>query len=220
MKVIANFVGLVCLVSFGAAQAAEWVALPAAGAADQYFYDRSKLTFKDEEVTYWKKVVFKEPQSVQAKVATSGLLRERIHCGEHTAKLMSYLYYSASGETIDYVAQDDSEPAPIVPDTVGDAFERVLCPMVWHRQEEARLKAEQKAAAAELAAGKKEDAKTDAKPAKAATVEIAQPVPPKAPVSPTAPTVTIQRKLAPNELAPNATPVMPLPLPQIMEQLY
>jgi len=197
-----------------AAISAEWVALPAAGAADQYFYDRSKLTIKEEEITFWKKVVFKEPQPIHGKDAASGLLRERIHCAEHTAKLVSYLYYSASGETVDYVAQDDSEPAAIIPDTVGDAFERVLCPMVWHKQEETRIKAEQKAAAAELA-GRKEDVKPEVKVAKPAP--ITGPVPPKAPV---APTVTIQRKLQPNEVPPGSVPVMPLPMPQIIEQLY
>lgn len=211
MRVIAYMVAMLGLVYVQAAMAAEWIALPAAGAADQYFYDRSKLTIKDEEITYWKKVVFKEAQPIHGKDAASGLLRERIHCAEHTAKLVSYLYYSAAGETVEYVAQDESEPAAIIPDTVGDAFERVLCPMVWHKQEETRIKAEQKAAATELTSGRKEDVKPDIKLTKPA------PVPPKAPV---APTVTIQRKLQPNEVPPGSMPVMPIPLPQIMEQLY
>lgn len=205
---------VILMTSFPAA-AAEWVALPAAGATDQYFYDRSKLTIKDDEIIYWKKVVFRAPQPIHGKEAASGLLRERIHCGDHTAKLISYLYYSATNETIDYVAQDDSEPAPIIPDTVGDAFERVLCPLVWHRQEESRLKAEQKAAAAELAsAGKKEAGSPDRVPLPAPVVA---PTPPKRPV---APTVTIQRGPQVQETLPSPLPAAPLPMPQIIEQLY
>ncbi len=217
MKVTIPLYVLMGLLFSQAGTAAEWIALPSAGSSDQYFYDRSKLTIKDDEITYWKKVVFKVPQPIHGKEAASGLLRERIHCENHTARLVSYLYYSASGETIDYVTQDESEPAPIIPDTVGDAFERVLCPMVWHRQEEVRVKAEQKTAADELAIGKKEDVKPDAKLAKPASVVVPAPVPPKAPV---APTVTIQRKLQPNEVPQGSMPVMPIPLPQIMEQLY
>ena len=188
------------------ASAAEWVALPGAGSADQYSYDRSKLTIKEDEITYWKKVVFKTPQDLHGKVAASGLLRERIHCADHTAKLVSYLYYSATGETIEYIAQDDSEPAPIIPDTVGDAFERVLCPMVWHRQEEARIKAEQKAAAAELAVSKKEkeEKKPEAKAARAPETAVVSP-----------PAKTVEK-----EKPPVSAPITPLPMPQIIEQLY
>ncbi len=195
---------LLALVLANMASAAEWVALPGAGSADQYSYDRSKLTIKDDEITYWKKVVFKTPQDLHGKVAASGLLRERIDCTDHTAKLVSYLYYSATGETVEYVAQDDSEPAPIIPDTVGDAFERVLCPMVWHKQEEARIKVEQKAAAAELAASKKEEKKPEPKAVKAPEAAVVAPA----------------AKPAEKEKVPAKAPVTPLPMPQIIEQLY
>jgi hypothetical protein len=172
------------------ASAADWVPVSSAGAVDQYFYDRSKLTIKDEEITYWKKVIFQSPQSINGKEIASGMLRERIHCAEHIAKLVSYLYYAPGGETVEYVAKDESEPAPIIPDTVGDAFEHKLCPLVWQKQEEARIKAEQKAAQAELAAAKKEEPKVETKP------ETVSPLPGK------------------------ALPAAPLPMPQVIEQLY
>ena len=188
--------------SWSAAHAAEWVALPGAGSADQYFYDRSKLTIKDDEITYWKKVVFKVMQELHGKDVASGLLRERIHCSEHTAKLVSYLYYSPLGETVEYIAQDESEPAPIIPDTVGDAFERVLCPVVWQKQEETRIRAEQKAASAELAASKRDDKKAEPKSVKS------QPSPSASAPGPDKPE------------APEKLPVPAIPLPQIIEQLY
>jgi len=181
------------------AYAADWVALPDTG-ADKYFYDNSKLVIKDDEITYWKKVLFAMPQPVKGREAASGVLRERIHCGEHSAKLMSYLYYTANGETIDYVAQDDSPASPIIPDTVGDAFDRVLCPLVWRKQEEARIKAEQAAAAAEL----KQPEKKREEP-RAEITAPAKPVPPQ----------------IPNVRMPEKQPALPqLPMPQIMEQLY
>jgi hypothetical protein len=186
-----------------AASAADWVVLPDTG-SDQYFYDNSKLVIKDDEITYWKKVLFKLPQQIKGREAASGVLRERIHCGEHSARLLSYLYYTAAGETIDYVALDDSPAAPIIPDTVGDAFDRVLCPLVWRKQEEARIRTEQAAAEAEL----KQPAKNreEARPAIAV------------PTKPTPPQV-------PNVRLPEKEPASPLPLPQIltpqvMEQLY
>lgn len=203
--------------NLGTALAADWVPLPKASAVDQYFYDRSKLTIKGNDITYWKKVVFQAPQSIQGRAAVSGLLRERIDCSEHTAKLISYLYYADNGETLDYVAKDESEAAPIIPDTVGDAFERALCPKVWQKQEEARIKAEQKAAEAELAAIRKlEAAKDKAPPAPAATT--AEPAPPTPPASEQqAP----QQTPAAPESADPATPASGLlPEPKIIEQLY
>lgn len=150
MKRALTGMALFTLLLCGQATAADWVALGKAGAVDQYFYDRSKLTIKDDEITFWKKVVFATPQAINGREVTSGLLRERIHCSDHTAKLVSYLYYSASGDTVQYTAKDESDAAPIIPDTVGDAFEQKLCPLVWRKQEEARIKAEQKAAESEL----------------------------------------------------------------------
>lgn len=219
MKLLLALPVLLGLICAQAAWAADWVALPAAGTADQYSYDRSKLTIKDEEITYWKKVVFQSVQPIHGREAASGLLRERIHCAEHTAKLVSYLYYSATGETIDYVAQDDSEPAPIIPDTVGDAFERVLCPLVWHKQEETRLKAEQKAAAAELAASRKEEKKPEARSQPKLDPKAVKVVP--APTVTVAPTTTNLAPQSVEKAAPQPTqPVAPLPMPQIIEQLY
>lgn len=191
---------LAAMLISGHAFAAEWVPMPDARSADQYFYDNSKLVIKDDEITYWKKVLFRTPQPVKGRNAASQIVRERIHCGEHSAKLLSYLYYSADGETLDDVAQDDSAAVPIIPDTVGDVFDRVLCPLVWRKQEEMRIKAEQSAVEAELKrpVAKKEEASPD--------------IP--APVEPIPPQV-------PNVPLPEKQPAVPqLPMPQIMEQLY
>ncbi|HQR59980.1 MAG TPA: hypothetical protein PLH03_01290 [Methylophilaceae bacterium] len=127
-------------------RAADWVPVAVAGSENQYFYDRSKLNIKDDEIKYWQKVVYHAPQNVQGGEAASALLRERIDCAGHTAKRLNYLYYSEAGETLEHVARDESEPVPIIPDTAGDAFEQALCPHVWQKQEELRIKAEQKTA--------------------------------------------------------------------------
>lgn len=212
---IALHIALLLLASIPA-WAADWVLLPING-NDQYFYDNSKLVFKDDEVTYWKKVQFKTPQQHKGSEVASGVLRERINCAEHSAKLISYLYYSPSGETVEYIAQDESAPVPIIPDTVGDAFDRTLCPMVWRKQEEARIKNEQKAAESELKEApkaKEEDKKP--RPKAAAGRATGSPIPsvsvPKTanPAPPTLPNVRLPAEKTP----------APLPEPQILEQLY
>lgn len=228
------FLSLLALPAF----AADWVPLTGAGAADQYFYDRSKLIIKDDEITYWKKVVFQQPQSMNGREVVSGLLRERIHCGEHTARLVSYLYYSTAGDTVDYVPNFEGEAAAIIPDTVGDAFERTLCPKVWQKQEEARIKTEQKAAEAELNAARQQAAKP-APPVAKPSATVTPPADPQAPqvAAPTPPAVArpqnaiIQK--APEKgrvVMPSQTPAagqLPLPqivpelqMPQLMDQLY
>jgi len=227
--------------------AADWVALPPIPNGDLYFYDSSKLVIKEEEITYWKKVQFKAPQVHKGSEVVSGILRETIHCGEHAAKLLTYLYYSPTGETVEYVTQDESPPAPIVPDTVGDVFDRILCPMVWRKQEETRIKSEQKSAEIETRMAKEPaKPKEESKPAPAAAPTssetrpatrspIQKPIapranniaPPKA-VKPThSDSDTSQPDAAkhpPNVRLPDKVdkPPMqlPLPEPQILEQLY
>lgn len=207
--------------------AAEWVALPAIPNGDSYFYDNSKLVIKDDEITYWKKVQFKSPQPHKGSEVTSGILRERINCADHTSKLLTYLYYSPSGETVDYVPQDESPAAPIVPDTVGDTFDQKLCPMVWRKQEEIRIKNEQKAAEQELKdANKSKDTQKDAQEEKPVPVPSAPQrgsFKPKTPDTlynppPKMPPGTLPNK-APNVRLPDKVQ-QPLPDPQIMEQLY
>ena len=109
------------------ALATDWVRLRIRYSEDQYFYDRSKLVVDNHEVTYWKKVLFKTPRPVKTQLARSALMRERIDCREHTLRLLSFLYYDAQGAVIEYVAEAEKEAAPIIPETVGDRFEQVLC---------------------------------------------------------------------------------------------
>ena len=243
MKLAITFLlGFAALPVFTSASAADWAPLGKAGAVDQYFYDRSKLTIKEDQITYWKKVVFAAPQVINGKEVASGLLRERIDCAEHTAKLISYLYYATSGDTVEYIAKDESEAAPIIPDTVGDAFEQKLCPMVWRKQEEVRIKAEQRAAEAELSAIRRTPsvpehsgvsgtgaAATTTPPSGTTTAPTQAPaqntipVPGRTPADPNAaPTpqspATQTGKTPPD---PNAAPLrQSLPVPQIIEQLY
>lgn len=111
------------------AQAADWIKITAGKDGNQYFYDRSKLFISDDEITYWKKVIFKLPQPLKEKKAVRGLFRERIQCTEHTLQLISHLFYGADGSVIEYVATHEDEASPIIPDTLGDAFEQALCPL-------------------------------------------------------------------------------------------
>ncbi len=140
------------------ASAAEWVRVRSLADGDQYFYDRSKLYISGDEITYWKKVAFKIPATVKGQAAVSGIYRERIHCAEHTLKLISYLLYATDGSTIEYIASHEGEAAPIIPDTVGDVFEKTVCDLVRQKQEQARQKKLEEAK-------KTENAKADTAPA-------------------------------------------------------
>ena len=118
---------LALLLTAPCAFAADWLKLELPNTEDQYFYDRSKLVVQGSEVTYWKKVLFKQPQAVKNKLAQSALMRERIDCKQHTLRLLSSLYHDAQGAIIEYVAEAEKEGAPIIPETVGDWFEQALC---------------------------------------------------------------------------------------------
>ncbi len=125
------------------AQAADWVALPGPTGGDRYYYDRTKQIVEKEEITYWKKVLFRTPQPVKGGLAASALYRERIHCGDHTLRPLSYAFYAADGTLLELVESKDATPSPILPDSVGDVFETALCPPLLARlMEEKRLREE------------------------------------------------------------------------------
>ncbi|HUX63405.1 surface-adhesin E family protein [Sulfuricella sp.] len=154
--------------------AAEWVKIHTAADQSLYFYDRSKLFLNDDEITYWKKAVFITPQPFKDKLIASALYRERIHCAEHTLKLISYLLYTPAGELFEYTPTKEGDPAPIIPDSLGDVFEKALCPLVLQKQEEDRLRSEAKA---QTEAAKKTEAEEKAR-LKAEAAAAPQPVAP------------------------------------------
>ncbi|BAN34397.1 hypothetical protein SCD_n00550 [Sulfuricella denitrificans skB26] len=160
--------------------AAEWVKIHTAADPNLYFYDRSKLFLNDNEITYWKKVVFISPQPFKDKFIASALYRERIHCTEHTLKLISYLLYTPTGELFEYAPTKEDDPAPIIPDSLGDVFEKNLCTLVRLKHEENRQKAEAKAkaeTAEKIEAEEKARLKAEAEAAAAITPQPAIPPP-------------------------------------------
>ncbi|MEO8040575.1 MAG: surface-adhesin E family protein [Betaproteobacteria bacterium] len=106
--------------------AADWQRVPAAG-DDQHFYDRSNVTISGDEVTYWRKVMFAKPVRVKAGLARSAFYRERVHCRDHTLRTLSWQLFADEGAVIEASAAPDAEAAPIVPETVGDRFQELVC---------------------------------------------------------------------------------------------
>lgn len=135
-----KLLSLVLLLLTFQANAADWIAVQVGTGSDQYFYDRSKIFVGGDEITYWKKAIFRQPQPAKGQFATSGLYRERINCAEHTLKLISYLLYAADNSLIEYVANQEGDASPIIPDSLGDLFEKKVCAIVFQRQEEQRIK--------------------------------------------------------------------------------
>lgn len=117
---------MVALASPVACLAADWVRVPASG-ADQHFYDQSKINISGDEVTYWRKVVFARPVRVKAGVAKSALYRERMHCRDHTLRALSWQLLGDEGAVIESSTAPDAEAGSIVPETVGDRFQSVMC---------------------------------------------------------------------------------------------
>lgn len=136
---LATGVLLLLLFFSAAAGAADWVIVHTSRDGDRYSYDASKLAMSSNEITYWKKVTFRSAQPYKGSLAASALYRERINCTEYTLKSLNYVIHAASGAVIEQVATE-SEATAIVPDTVGDVFERILCPILKSRREEPPLK--------------------------------------------------------------------------------
>ncbi len=116
------------------AQAADWVRV-AAPDQNQHFYDRTKLFVDGDTITYWRRVVFRTPQPVKEGTARMALYRERIDCRSHTHRTLGYLLYAQDGNVIENVYTPEAAAEPIIPVTVGERFEEVMCAFVEQDRE-------------------------------------------------------------------------------------
>lgn len=120
------------------ASAADWVKLSRVPLTDHYYYDRSKLTVDGDDVSYWKRVVFRPMRDIKGMAVASALYREKIDCEAHTLKVVSQVYYAPNGAQLDYVPETNENATAIIPDTVGDVYERTLCALAKQKRRDAR----------------------------------------------------------------------------------
>ncbi len=133
----ARSLAFVCtFVASGLLHAADWVRVPSAG-QDLHYYDRSKVTVRGDEITYWRKVVLATPTQVRAGVARSAIYQERIHCRQHTLRTLGWQLFAAEGAALESATTADAEPGPIVPETIGDRFQTAMCELVDVRRRQA-----------------------------------------------------------------------------------
>jgi hypothetical protein len=126
-------IGLVAACVCTLAQAADWVRV---GTPDQHehSYDRSKLTIEADQITYWRRVVFRTPQPARSGKARMAMYRERVDCTQHTYRTLGYLLYAQNGSILENVYTPDASAQPIIPETVGDRFETLMCLIVEQDQ--------------------------------------------------------------------------------------
>jgi hypothetical protein len=125
--------------------AADWVRVTA---PDQHLhdYDRSKLFVDGDEITYWRRVAFRTPQPAKGGMARMAMYRERIDCRSHTNRRLGYLLYAQDGSIIDNVYTPEAPAEPVIPETVGDRYETLMCAFV-EEAKSARARAAAEAAA-------------------------------------------------------------------------
>jgi hypothetical protein len=116
----------VLLYQIAPAQAAEWVRVSTID-IHQHWYDRSKILVDGDVVTYWRRVTFHSPQRTKSGMATSAMYRERVDCRTHMHTTLGYLLYQKDQSVLENVHTPDAAPEPIVPETVGDQFEKLMC---------------------------------------------------------------------------------------------
>jgi hypothetical protein len=124
MKRVAAIVGLLCAAA--PVYAAEWVRVSAID-INQHWYDRSKIYVDGDLVTYWRRVAFHVPQPSKSGPAASAMYRERVDCRTHLNTTLGYLLYAKDQSVLDNVRTPDAPAEPIIPGTVGDQFERLMC---------------------------------------------------------------------------------------------
>jgi uncharacterized protein YceH (UPF0502 family) len=111
------------------AHAADWVQVDVAD-QQQHAYDRGNLSIEGNEITYWRRVLFRVPQPAAGGTARMAMYRERIDCKAHTFRTLGYLLYAQDGAVLENVYTPDAEPEAIAPATVGERFEALMCAFV------------------------------------------------------------------------------------------
>jgi hypothetical protein len=61
------------------------------------------------------------------------MYRERIECRTHMQRTLGYLLYAKDGATLENVRKPDAEAEPVIPETIGDQFEKLMCALVAER---------------------------------------------------------------------------------------
>jgi len=137
-------------------QAADWTRV-AAKDQHEHYYDRGKLAIDGEQITYWRRVVFRPVQPTRNGIAASAMYRERIDCALHTHRTLGYLLYAQDGGVLDNVYTPEAPAEPIVPETVGDRFENAMCTLVARERSRNVAKREAQKQAAETAQSSQDD---------------------------------------------------------------
>jgi hypothetical protein len=109
--------------------AVDWTRVEASD-QHQHFYDRSKVHVDQDSVTYWRRVVFRAPQPARTGSARMAMYRETIDCARHTYRLLGYLLYAQDGSVLENVYTPDAAAEAIIPETIGDRFETLMCVFV------------------------------------------------------------------------------------------
>jgi hypothetical protein len=62
------------------------------------------------------------------------MYRDSIDCAKHTLRTLGYLLYGQDGAVLENVYTPDAQAGPIIPETVGDRFEVLMCVFVDQAQ--------------------------------------------------------------------------------------
>jgi hypothetical protein len=120
-----------------AAAGADWVKVDTLD-THSHWYDQSKLVFEGDTVTYWRRVQFRSPQRSKSGLATSAMYRERVDCRAHSTRTLGYLLYGKDGNVIENTHTPEAPAEPVVPETLGDQYEKLMCTLASQRPPELR----------------------------------------------------------------------------------
>ncbi|WP_137936649.1 surface-adhesin E family protein [Chitinivorax sp. B] len=124
---------LLCLFLPALSWGADWQALRL-NDSHLHSIDQSKVLIDSTYITYWRKVVFSSPQTIRQGVVSSGLFRERIDCAQHTLLTLNWMLFDRVGLQVDHAGSADKEASLIVPDSLADQLETVLCRMIGQKR--------------------------------------------------------------------------------------
>lgn len=105
-----------------------WVILRGPDKDVQHAYDRDRLRIEGQNITFWRRIRFKKPQSSEFGEVGRGIYQERIDCQNQTLQTLFVGLYDAQRRPIlERSMAEATQSAIILPESIGELFQTILC---------------------------------------------------------------------------------------------
>jgi len=108
--------------------ATTWVMLRGPDKEVQHAYDRDRLRIDGQNVTFWRRIKFRKPQSSEFGEVSRAIYQERIDCQNQMLQtLFVGLYDERRHPLLERGMSEVNQSTVILPESIGELFQTAVC---------------------------------------------------------------------------------------------